>query len=65
MLIFISGLLISFVLFRLGSYAALLAMITTGSKVIVALAIAVAIALSIRKYLTSRRMVKLPGRSGQ
>ena len=63
MLIFISGLLISFVLFRLGSYAALLAMITTGFKVIVALAIAVAIVLLIRKYLTSRRMVKLPGRS--
>ena len=47
---FIGTLLFSFALIKLGSYAAIIAMITNGTKVVVALMLVMAIVLLYRRF---------------
>ncbi len=59
---FISALLISFGVFKLGAYATLLSLITIVSKGAVGLALFVAVVLLINRYKGSWRRIKLIGR---
>lgn len=59
MIIFISGLIMSMIIYKLGIYATLISMIALASKVAVGLALAVALILIIRRYKGYLRRGKL------
>jgi len=60
---FISALLISGVVYKLGSYAMLISLMVTASKVVVALAGLVAMVLLWKWYRGSKHSTKFIGRS--
>ncbi len=57
---FISALLISFVLFKLGSYSTIIAIISTGSKVMLVLLLVVALILLYKKLRGTPQLPRLP-----
>ncbi len=58
-LYFVSALLISFVLFKLGSYATIIAIISTGSKVLIALLLVAALFILYRKFRGRTQLSRL------
>ncbi len=62
---FTGALLISFVLFRLGFYAAIISLISTGGKVMAVLLLIAALVLLYRKFRGSLQLPRLPWLSGK
>jgi len=59
-IIFVSGLLMSMVLYRLGSYSNMVYLYTMGSKVLLALLLAVALVMLLMKLWGMYRSYKFP-----
>jgi hypothetical protein len=60
---FVSALLISVAIYKLGSYATIVSLIFTAGKVAVGLAVSVAIVMLYRRYRGSKHGIKSIGRS--
>ncbi len=60
-LYFTGALLIGFMLFKLGTYATIIAIMTTGTKVMAALLLVSAIFLLYRKFIRKPQLPRLPG----
>ena len=62
---FVGTLLMSFVLFKLGQYAAIIAIISNAGKLTVALLLVAAAALLYMKFKDSIKVTRLPWLSGR
>jgi len=60
---FVSALLISAAVYKLGSYVTIVSMIFTAGKVVVAFAVLIAMVMLYKRYRGSKHSVKFIGRS--
>ena len=60
---FVSALLISAVVYKLGSYVTIVSLIFTAGKVVVAFAVLIALVMLYRRYRGSKHSTKFIGRS--
>ena len=60
---FVSALLISAAVYKLGSYVTIVSLISTAGKVVVAFSVLIALVMLYRRYRGSKNRIKFIGRS--